>query len=837
MNKIMQIQFLTTEPHASSMWRHVILLFYLTTLLSNTATASKCPVPEPCVCQKRVTDKGVEAWVINCQRKRISPFVPQLQLTSNNVVDVLDLSHNIITHVRNSPFMGLQLQKLDLSYNIELTLSGSAFTGLEDYIEEISIDHCGIQEIPQRTFQNLRKLQRLSMSYNCFHTISGNAFINTNLTLLSMTKNCIDTIDPLAFVSLENSLEHLYLSNNGIKLMPFGALSRLNNIKVLDLSGNKIKGVYFKQNLTHAGLKSLVSLSLDGNQITAIFVGTFQLLESLQHLNLDHNKITSISPMAFHGPRQLKHIYLHNNQIRTLPTTAFYGTETSLQHLSLGKNLLDCKVFDSLESLEVLQSLHLQSNLIDRVPKDGMGRYDKIVMTLNLANNKLDKLPRRFLATFKQLKELDLSQNNMSSIVFEPPGEHSYQLIKLKLTGMGLKALPAGLVHLVNLQELYVAHNLLASIPQSLWTSLSKLRKLDLSDNIFEQIPVEFLQNHQLLSEIKMSNNKLRAVPAYVFKNQSQLKTLALKGNEIQLLEPRSFYGLENSLTSLDINHNNLKQLPQCIFERLSKLSVFSYSHNPLQCDCGLAWLVAYPDTRARCVTQVGGRNRVRKVSSFIVHRCKYSDNASRCNSTTTTIMQSATVSPSKTFDTGPWKGFSLAPEEKSEQRREPNYPHKDASTVYLASPGAIVDSSKLSLQVLPHSSYSHLSWKVHGAYLAETQGYKITYRLFGEKEVRGYLLDGNTITQYNITGLTPGHHYLVCVTTRTRKPPSYHACEEVVTGSGSYGSLSGLAHHRYTFLYMCIALVVVCVALTAVLMVMCCKWRRKKKKDVLTKV
>ncbi|KAF7262140.1 hypothetical protein EG68_01617 [Paragonimus skrjabini miyazakii] len=87
-----------------------------------------------------------------------------------------------------------------------------------------------------------------------------------------------------------------------------------------------------------------------------------------------------------------------------------------------------------------------------------------------------------------------------------------------------------------------------------------------------------------------MSSNKIQHIPSGVFSGLSNLKILYLHRNKISCLQKGSFNGLDH-LQILHLSDNRIQTFSRGSFEDLKRLKYLYLVHNPLICDCRLAWL------------------------------------------------------------------------------------------------------------------------------------------------------------------------------------------------------------------------------------------------------
>lgn len=132
---------------------------------------------------------------------------------------------------------------------------------------------------------------------------------------LHISRSAIETIDDDAFIGLEPHLISLSLQDNLLTVIPYKALNRLNNLKVLDLSNNHIMQI--KSN-AFVRLNHLNTLRLADNKFyqtgsisNQAFVG---LEKSLNDLNLKNTQLNLI-PTSIRHLEKLAFLNLAQNQV------------------------------------------------------------------------------------------------------------------------------------------------------------------------------------------------------------------------------------------------------------------------------------------------------------------------------------------------------------------------------------------------------------------------------------------------------------------------------------------------------------------------------------------
>ncbi|KAH9753624.1 Receptor-like protein 13 [Citrus sinensis] len=296
-----------------------------------------------------------------------------------------------------------------------------------------------------------------------------------------------------------------FVENEGIE-----RLSRLNNLKVLDLSENSFNNSILSS-LTR--LSSLRSLNLYGNRLEgSIDVKEFDSLRDLEELDIGRNKIDKfvvskdLSKLKSLG---LSGVKLNRSILSSL--TVFY----SLRELDISetgfKGTFDVRDFDSFNNLEVL----------------------------DMSGNEIDNLvvPQGF-PHFKSLEHLDMMSTRiaLNTSFLQIIGESMPSLKYLSLSDSNSsRILDRGLCSLVHLQELYIDNNdLRGSLPWCL-ANMTSLRILDVSSNqLTGSISSSPLVHLTSIEELMLSNNHFQIpISLEPFFNHSRLKFFYAENNQI----------------------------------------------------------------------------------------------------------------------------------------------------------------------------------------------------------------------------------------------------------------------------------------------------------------
>ncbi|XP_055024396.2 extracellular matrix protein 2 [Misgurnus anguillicaudatus] len=312
--------------------------------------------------------------------------ITQMPIIRDPGVKGLFLADNKISKIPTHALAGLpNLEWLDLSKNKlddlslglnvfrnltklrRLNLDGNNFTkvpALPTSLVELKMNDNKLSGLTPHSFKGLSQLLTLELEDNYFH--DGNV---SPLTFRPLRKLIYLRLDDNKFRAIPSglpvSVQELHLSDNKIEVVHSGLLNKTTNLRVLDLSHNKIRE-------DRIDPKAWIHLL------------------KLEYLDLSHNKLVHVPSFLPAGLRQLS---LHHNQIERIPGYVF-------GHLRLG-----------------LDSLHLSYN---RLREDGinevsfLGLYNSLSELL-LDHNQLRSIPRGILQ-LKALQHLRLNHNYISYI-------------------------------------------------------------------------------------------------------------------------------------------------------------------------------------------------------------------------------------------------------------------------------------------------------------------------------------------------------------------------------------------------------------------------------------
>ena len=445
----------------------------------------------------------------------------------------------------------------------------------------IDISNMKLTEIPPQIFDpnveieginwwEMVDINKLDASNNL---LDENSFNNDNQSLSSI-----------------NYLIQLRFSNNQFNQLPISIYS-LNNLKLLDMSNNKITSI---DNEKFKALNSLVEIDMSKNKLREI-PDSIQYLSYLEIAKFSNNEILNV-PNGLGGLTRLKRLYLDNNSIQFLPPQVF-SNMIALEELYLFKNRLESinfnnnnSLFDNMKHLKfldlhsnnltyfclfkempVLDSLLLSYNQISRI--EGINNCLNLT-NLDVNNNKIANFPRDILQ-LKKLSTLNLQNNDLNEIPNALGLMNS--LVRLNIEGNPLirlvsKMRNSSTEELKNYLKTRITDKDLEGTP------MNKNDLYDINMNDKERI-VSFINNKTLM----MNNKKITELPIEEFQNSIQknsLDKIDFSQNQIEnIFTFQYILNLIQSLSDLNLSQNLIDKFPICILS-LPNLKILNISKN-----------------------------------------------------------------------------------------------------------------------------------------------------------------------------------------------------------------------------------------------------------------
>ncbi|KAK2828708.1 hypothetical protein Q5P01_019742 [Channa striata] len=201
---------------------------------------------------------------------------------------------------------------------------------------EVDCSCKGLRQLPDGLQHNVRSL---NLSHNRFHNLDGQLTQYTHLRILDLSHNWLNHLP----TGLPRSLWQLSAASNRIQMLDKNDTVYQWNLRMLDLSKNKLERVIFINNT----LTNLCTLNLSHNNFWTLPTNMPIHLESI---DLSHNVLVKVLPWSLDRLSRLTHLFLHANRFSVLPFGVL-DKMPSLRLITLGDNPWACDLYPNISYL------------------------------------------------------------------------------------------------------------------------------------------------------------------------------------------------------------------------------------------------------------------------------------------------------------------------------------------------------------------------------------------------------------------------------------------------------------------------------------------------------
>lgn len=394
----------------------------------------------------------------------------------------------------------------------------------------------------------------------------------SSMNLHTLQKNTFDYVD---------DIESLDLSNNSLTSLPEFVFSNLTKLKNLSLSNNQISNV----RTLFVGLENLQLLDISHNHIRHLRRGNLFGLPKSTRILTDGNIFWSISTDVF-ANFFLKHAELQKatNQVTSteeekeeekeeIDNTAFEERE-NLGTLSEDTRVKLCKSYGIVTSLEILQKNEELAEGCVQVPLD-VDKKEMMLQEQNITAFQEDWYQLQSLP----IASLDLSNNEIAEIREATLNGLPAGLTDVNFLGNKIRRIWSQVIENEHLKSINFKDNLIEEIEDDAFGKM-KLHGLYLINNQLESL--NFVSTlPETLTELVLNGNRVTSVPNGVFTKLSRLIYLYLEDNKIEMLRYDAFQGLV-SLHKLMLMRNRVTTIEPATFKNLTALRILDLSHNSI---------------------------------------------------------------------------------------------------------------------------------------------------------------------------------------------------------------------------------------------------------------
>ncbi|XP_076895393.1 receptor-like protein EIX2 [Bidens hawaiensis] len=457
-----------------------------------------------------ISDCGVSSLALDSLHNLTS--LQSLHLSSNQLTRAIPKSLGNLCNLREIYLSGNNFGNISLTFLLE-----SFFECKSPIVESLFIRNSGLSSHLPYQLGQLINLKYLVLDENL---ISGQIPFSvgglSSLKELSVSNNRLNGTLPDSLGLLSN-LVHLDISNNLLMGVVTDALfSNLNNLKVLDGSGNNlILRPHLENWNPHFRLERLFLNSWD---IGPQFPLWLLQQSDLRELEISNTNISSTMPLSFWGSfPNLKFLDMSQNHIQG----RLLGIPGTLFILDLSHNKFIGQL-PELSNSSLMYMLDLSYNSFEGmlhklICSDG----GKQLGALNLANNHLSGgIPNQCWERYEGLEFLSLENNNLSGGIPRTMGS-LYSLSSLNMCNNKLSGrLPSSLKNLTELWILQLAGNkFVGRIPTWLGTKITFLSILNLRSNNFRRFIPRELCYLTRIHILDLAHNNLSGNIPRCFKN------------------------------------------------------------------------------------------------------------------------------------------------------------------------------------------------------------------------------------------------------------------------------------------------------------------------------
>ncbi|XP_036161842.1 toll-like receptor 7 [Myotis myotis] len=459
--------------------------------------------------------------------------------------------------VHPGSFSGLPYLKslyLDGNQLLEIPL------GLPSSLQLLSLEANNIFSIHKSNLTELANIEELYLGQNCYYRnpcnvsffIERDAFQKLlNLKLLSLKDNNVTAVPAV----LPSALTKLYLHNNIITQIQEDDFKNLNQLQLLDLSGNCPRCYNVPFPCTPCA----------NNSPLQIHPNAFDGLTELQVLRLHSNSLQTVPQRWFKNLNKLKELDLSQNYLaREIGDAKFLHFLPNLVQLDLSFNFElqvyheYMKLSDAFSSLKNLKVLHIRGYIFKELKFVDLSPIHSLtnLEVLDLGTNFIKIANLSIFEQFQTLKRIDLSVNKIS-----PSGDASeVGFCSNTRTSVG--------PHEPRLFE---------ELHYFKYDEDARSCRYKNKEPPFMSFNDECYKYGQALD---LSKNSIFFIRSSDFQHLSFLKCLNLSGNSIsQTLNGSEFQPLAQ-LQYLDFSNNRLDLLYSTAFDGLHSLEVLDISSN-----------------------------------------------------------------------------------------------------------------------------------------------------------------------------------------------------------------------------------------------------------------
>ncbi|BFZ05616.1 hypothetical protein BsWGS_08655 [Bradybaena similaris] len=490
--------------------------------------------------------------------------IPDLVFRNTPELRFLDVSNNLIGQFKLGA--GFQVPRkihiIDASHNHIETLRSNAFEEAGQWenipTRSLSLAHCRLSTVEDAAFAGIPNLNHIDLSGNGALVLASlsatvKSLESKGLERLSLTFMNLTTIDSLFTDVTQLSLKFLNVSFNSISNLPANVFTNVKSLEVLDLSRNSMS------TLTggFSDLDNLKVLNISGNRLEDFHGDAVTHFSNVHTLDVSGNRLSESRRVDLSTLSNLRYLSARSN---SLNSAAVLNRTSLLQHLDFSYNRIS--EFSGLETAVMLEIVDFSNNELRTLP-GLLFKGAKFLKLVNFSNNFIENLDHGAFIPQSSLV-IDLSHNLLTELRY---------------------------CNWAATQRLYVKHNKLTNINSQAFYNMNGLEELDLSHNKLTSLHEDLLQYLINLRHLNLSHNWLDKIDWFVlFRSLELVVTLDIGYNNITHLGESFFLPLPK-VETVSIRNNRLQTVIPETFKEVSHVKCIDLSNNPFDCSCdGLAF-------------------------------------------------------------------------------------------------------------------------------------------------------------------------------------------------------------------------------------------------------
>ncbi|KAF2899975.1 hypothetical protein ILUMI_06211 [Ignelater luminosus] len=289
-----------------------------------------------------------------------------------NLTD-LDVSENSIENLNLSAVEHLQTLRCSKNSITLLTLHGKTLTSLiagnnrlksfvvisiPTGLKHMDVSYNDLETLPD-WLANCQELRSLFASNNCLKSLPDHLFCN-EMPYLHTLQLAYNQLHHLPSIQRKVPIQELFLQNNSLSTLPENFFKCVLNIKVLNVSNNRLCELPYPNNIL-----SLEKLFITANCLTDITLDRLApYMKNIKIFHAAYNNFTSLPDNCTSLWTEIEELILSGNKLLRLPENI--GSLKHLAVLRVHSNLLQtCPTLSNLTSLRVLDLAHNQLDKIN----------------------------------------------------------------------------------------------------------------------------------------------------------------------------------------------------------------------------------------------------------------------------------------------------------------------------------------------------------------------------------------------------------------------------------------------------------------------------------------